>query len=504
MPFGTLKLRPGVDVIETPTYNGAQLTASMLIRFYKGLPQKRGGWLQRSATRIVGYINELHGYATASTVGLLAAGVESNPTMGLFVNVGTTIVDITPTLPPPYINTQSQWALDNFGQVLLANIYTQPMYKWQFGDPVATFVPGSPSIGYLLVVPQVQIVVALGSNVGGVFEPLLVRWSDAGDYTTWTPTATNQAGSYVIPTGSEIVGGYALGLSVLIWTDIGLTSMIYQGLPFVFGFQPIATGCGLYARRAVGAIGTRLMWLAGHGTAGTAETHRPSGFFEMIFGASAPQPIECDVWDIMIDNCEFNTPEKYFMAVNETYNEFELFFPLKTTSAFYIAGSVEWGSIKYNFVDKAWDYTISPQLQRTAWVGVTPVGTPVGADLDGLLQQHEIGMDANGEGMAWSWQTGDFDLAEGEEMVLVDWLLPDFSTNGSTNPPTITLTVGARKSANAVAVTQSMDVTSTTDWTANFALRGRQFFIGASGSDLGTFNRLGAIRYRAAPDGRGP
>jgi hypothetical protein len=243
------------------------------------------------------------------------------------------------------------------------------------------------------------------------------------------------------------------------------------------------------------------MWLAGHGE---ASEQSPIGFFQMVLGASAPQPLECDVWDILLANADFSLPEIFFMAVTEHFNEFELFFPIVTTSPFYVADSVEIGSIKYNFVDNAWDYTFSAQLQRTAWQQVSAIGNPVGSDIAGLLQQHEIGYDANGVGMVWSWQTGDFDLANGEEMMLVDWLLPDFSTTASPNPPSIVLTVGARKSANSTPITQTETVTPSTDWTANFALRGRQFFIGAAGSDLGTFNRLGAIRYRAAPDGSGP
>lgn len=497
MPFGTLKMKPGVDVIETPTLNAAQLTTSMLIRFYKGLPQKRGGWVARSLIPISSGVSELHGWSDLAGAAHLGIGVGNQL---LENNSAGVTADITPT-PPPFI---AFWSLDNFGEVLIANNNNALIYAWTPGTPAAIVIPGAPTKTVsILVVPQVQMVLALGTEAGSVFNPTLLRWSDAGDYTSWTPTATNQAGSYVIPQGSAIIGGLAFGLNVLIWTDIGLTSMIYQGLPFVFGFQPIATGCGLFGRRTFGAMGTRVMWLAGHGTAGEPN-HFPTGFYEMVVGSTAPQPLECDVWDIFVENAEVSLPGVLFMAVTELFNEFELFFPLKATSPFYVAGSVLWGSIKYNFVDKAWDYTFSPQLQRTAWEHVSPAGTPIGADLDGLLQQHEIGLDANGEGMVWSWRTGDFDLAEGEEMVVVDWLLPDFSTAGSVNPPTITLTVGARKSANAVAVTQSMDVTPTTDWTENFALRGRQFYIEASGSDLGTFNRLGAIRYRAAPDGRGP
>jgi hypothetical protein len=497
MPFGTLKLKAGVDVIETATLNAAQLTSSMCIRFYKGLPEKRGGWSQRSATLIVGQVNFLKGWADLTGTPHLGIGVAGPEQLLLASNVGT-ISDITPTPAP----SNALWSLDNFGQVLIASPDVQGIYEYTPGvSSVATLIATAPTKNHsILVMPQVQIVLALGSETGGNLEPLLIRWSDAGDYTDWIPTATNQAGSYNIPQGSNIVGAIASGLSAIIWTDVGVTAMTYQGLPFVFGFQPIAIGCGLFGRRCKGVIGTRIMWLAGNGN--TSQV--PIGFFQMMLGASAPQPMECDVWDILIANADFSAADRFFMAVTENYNEFELFFLLKTSSPFYVVNSVLWGSIKYNFVDNAWDYTFSRQLQRTAWESVSPFGNPVGTDIAGLLQQHESGYDANGAGMQWSWQTGDFDLSSGEEIMFVDWLLPDFQTDASPNPPTIVLTVGALKSANSAAITQTETVTPSTDWTANFALRGRQFFIGASGSDVGTFNRLGAIRYRAAVDGRGP
>lgn len=493
MPIGKLLLKPGVDVIETPTLNAAQLTTSMLIRFYKGLPQKRGGWVQRSATTFTGRASELHGWADLLGGAYLAVGAGSK----LYVNTTTVLTDITPSPTP----VSGLWSEDNYGQVLIACPQSQKIYKWAPGDPAATAIGGSSPTdnNVILVVPQVQILLALGTETGGVFNPLLLRWSDAGDYTDFTPTATNQAGSYVIPQGSYIVGGLASGLTVLIWTDIGVTAMTYQGLPFIFGFQPIATGCGLFGRRTKGVIGTKVVWLAGQSSTGQTHT-APIGFFQMTLGATAPQLMECDVWDVMFANADFTLPGVFFMAVTEEFGEFELFFPLKTSSPFYVANSVEFGSIKYNSIENVWDYTVSPQLQRTAWQSVSPVGPPVGADLGGLLQQHEVGYDANGSAISWSWQTGDFDLAQGEEMILVDWIIPDFVTSGT---PTISLTMGARAAPNAAAVTETMNVTPSTYWTPNFALRGRQFYLAASGSDLGTFNRLGAIRYRAAPDGRG-
>ena len=100
----------------------------------------------------------------------------------------------------------------------------------------------------------------------------------------------------------------------------------------------------------------------------------------------------------------------------------------------------------------------------------------MGGDIAGLIQQHEIGFDANTEAMSWSWQSGDFDLGNGEEMVFLDWLIPDFNTIDSSNPPTISLTVGASAAPNATAVTETQVITPSTDWTHNFGMGGAAVF----------------------------
>jgi hypothetical protein len=393
-----------------------------------------------------------------------------------------------------------QWSLDNFGQDLIASPTNGAIYYWQ--PPTVTpavVVSGTAPIynTAVLVMSQAQIIVALGAELSGTQQPLLVRWCDAGDFTDWTPSPANQAGSYTIPQGTRLVGGFAAGLTAYLWTDVGLYTMTYVGLPFVFSFQPLGYGCGLLGMRAHANVGALVMWVSNH------------GFFIMTLGGGGAVPIECPVWDILFNNWDLENTGSFTMGANTLTNEFELFFPLATTSPFYVAGSVTFGSVKYNYVEKVWDYTISPQLQRTAWEGhwnglPGQVGNPVGADTAGLLQQHEIGFTANGAAMLWSWTTGFFDIAEGEEMVFVDWVIPDFVTTGG---PAIDIIINTTVAPNApVTSSGNLQVDPTTYWVPPFGLRGRQMQISCagSGSNSNTFARLGALRYRVASDGRGP
>lgn len=681
MPMATVRLKPGVDTLESPSLNAAQVSVSCLIRYYGGLVQKRLGWQAMTTTALIGTCSGLHGWADIVGNPYLAAGTEQrlevliggaleditplvmttnpavafttvinttdvvitdagyNPSIGDWVRLdtqvsvgGIVLFDLYPVTAVPSgttftvqaatvatasvgpagavplyttsigspvvtvtladhgyitgdtfearvsttvdtividgdysvtfvdannftittlgigvagasgsenagnarieyllpigfaedtavtgfgigdygdgdyglgtggsaVTAMRQWALDNYGQDLIASPTGGKIYDWIPPDPIpATVIAASAPIynTWVFVMSQAQIIVALGAELSGTQEPLLARWCDAGDFTAWTPTSTNQAGSFFISQGSALVGGLALGLGAFLWTDIGVSQMTYQGLPFVFGIRPIATGCGLIGPRARAVSGAKVMWLSNH------------GFFLMDVGGGTPAAIECSVWDILLNNWDLEQTGQFVLGANDLANEFELFFPLSADSAYYVADSITRGSVKFNFVENVWDYSISSQLQRTAWerhwvITQGNQGNPVGADLAGLLQQHEIGYDANGAGMVWSWTTGYFAMAEGEDIFIVDFLIPDFVT---LNNPTINIEILVQPSSpnEDPLVFGPFQWNAALKWINGFAARGRQMALRVSGSDVGTFNRLGAFRYRHAIDGRG-
>ena len=124
---------------------------------------------------------------------------------------------------------------------------------------------------------------------------------------------------------------------------------------------------------------------------------------------------------------------------------------------------------------------------------------PIGASPQGFIYQQETTPDADGVPLISSFTTGEFYLAEGEDYVFVDLLIPDFVTVGS---PAIQIEVLVTNYPDTAPVVYGpYTVTPDTQFISP-RVRGRQVAIAVSGSDLGTFNRLGAIRYRFAPDGR--
>lgn len=395
-----------------------------------------------------------------------------------------------------------QWSMDHWGQSLIASPSGGAIYFWT--PPTvqpASVVSGTAPIynTAVFVNPQARIIVALGAETGGVQQPLLVRWCDQDDFTDWTPSTTNQAGSYLLSSGTRLMGGTPVGINALIWTDTDVWIMNYLGFPLVFGFTQLAGSCGLISTRAAGDTAGIVMWLS------------TRGFYTYQTGGGVDS-VECPVWDFIFENIDSSQLDQVHCAVNALFNEMTWFFPIAATSAFYDP-TMPLGYVKFNFVEHAWDSGLSVQYQRTAWLEKNPSGNPAGTDLAGLIQQHEVSNDANGEGMAWSWQTGYFSLAEGEEYVFVDLILPDFVLAWTgTTPPVINVTVlGADYPIgliNGAPVIDGPYTISTAQPGATLMvpcrLRARQIALQFSGSDLGSFNRIGAIRVRFASDGRGP
>lgn len=376
-----------------------------------------------------------------------------------------------------------QWSLDNWGEIGIANPQNGPIYQWQ--PPVAynnraTVVTVAPafSTAVLVAMPQQQLV-SLGSDGGAFQDPLLVKWSDVSDYsspTSWTPLATNQAGSFRIPSGSRIVGAFTGSLQILIWTDIELWSMVYEQPPFVYGFNKIATGCGLIALRATAELGGQIVW-ASH-----------KGLFQ--FNGQSVSPLPCAVWDFFYNNKDAAYDNAITAGPNSDFNELGIYFPTLGSTG------ENTSYIKYNTVSNVWDYGT---LTRSAWIDRSDVAPEVGVDENSYLQAHETSNDADGTAMV-SWaETAWFKLAEG--MLYINWdrLIVDFilSSGGS-----VEVTVFVADYPNSAVKTYGpFTVTSTTEYVVLRA-RGRLGKIRVESNDIGTFWRLGQLLSQGSPSGR--
>lgn len=378
--------------------------------------------------------------------------------------------------------TATDWTLDNYGSLLVAVPTGGPIYVYDptSGSSIATIIPTAPTAnaGAFVAMPQRQIV-AWGSTFDGIQDPLLIRYSDVGDLTTWIGTTVNQAGSYRIPRGSEIVGALQAQQQGLFWTDLSLWAMQYVGPPLVYGFNEVGVGCGLIAPKAATVVSGVAYWMS------------QSQFFR--YAGGGVEPILCPVWDVIFQDLDTTKTNQIRVAPNSRFNEVGWFYPTTDTG-----NPVKY--VKYNIGLNTWDFGT---LNRTAWINQSVLGPPIGAS-GGAIYQHETSPDADGEPMLSSFQTGYFALDEADQKTFVDQIWPDMKWGyyGGSQDATVSITFYATDYAGQTPTQYGPFLVTQSTTYVTPRMRGRLVSIAVSSSDFGSFWRLGNIRYRLQPDGR--
>lgn len=390
--------------------------------------------------------------------------------------------------------TATDWTLDNWGEIFIACPVGGAIYQWgpNIGSTIASVIPQAPIIndGVFVAMPQRQLV-AWGSTYTGIQDPLLIRWSDVGDFNSWIPLLTNQAGSYRLPRGSRIVSAGQGPQQGIVWTDIGVWAMQYSGPPYVYQFNEIGTGCGLISRKAACAVNGIFYWMG------------QSQFFQM--GGTAVQPIPCPVWDVIFQDLDTNYLDKIRAAPNSNFGEVAWYYPSKNNG-----GEVN-RYVKYNILLNQWDFGI---LSRTAWINQSVLGPPIGAGITSdnsyYIYQHETSPDADGQVMESFFQTGYFIISEAEYKVFVDQVWPDMKwglydgiQNAHVNMTFYYTDYPAPFNDPKVRQSPPYNISLSTDYvTPRFRGRLMSIRMESSPNEIGTFWRLGAMRYRFEQDGK--
>ena len=202
--------------------------------------------------------------------------------------------------------------------------------------------------------------------------------------------------------------------------------------------------------------------------------------------------------DFFFQQIDFSNMGKVKAASNAQFNELIWYFPVKGgngENAAYVKVHIDELTGSYE-----WDYSY---LNRTAWTDVSLAGAPLGTDPTSYLYQHEIVPDGGGTAINAYIETGYFELGDGTQLVLVDWVLPDMKWavfGGNTGTILFTFfTVDYAGQPERVygpyAVTQQIP------W-INTRMRGRYWRCRVESQDLGSFWRVGRVKFRWKVAGR--
>jgi hypothetical protein len=396
------------------------------------------------------------------------------------------------TVPPSGTGTAitpTDWILDNWGETLIACPVNEAIYTWSADTNLSTAEPivqgNAPlfNTGAFVSQPQ-QILMAWGSvQFSGQQDPLIVRWSDAGNYNQWVVATNTAAGSFHIPTGSKLVAGLQAPLYAVFWTDIDVWIAQYIGQPLVYSFTRVGTGCGAVGPHAADVNAGNVYWCGFN------------NFF--MLGPNGVMVLPCTVWDYFFQQVDQTNIAKVRCASNSVFNEITWFFPV-------IGGNGEnsnYVKVHIEGQEYEWDYGV---LSRTAWVDVTALGFPIATDVNGNIFQHEMTNDAAGSSIDSYFESGWFAIGDGTQLSFVDWILPDmkWAFFGSSSTGTVIFTFytvdypgDTQRSYGPFAVTQNNEF-------INVRMRGRFFRVRVESQDLGSFWRIGKIKFRWAPMGR--
>jgi hypothetical protein len=378
-----------------------------------------------------------------------------------------------------YLALARTWQMEQWGEDIIINPRLGGIYVWDSsvgGGTRAAVIAAAPITSRgILVSPEDRHLIALGAHDGSISDPLLVRWCDQEDYTVWTPSLTNTAGSKRLDMGNEIICGAKVRGEHLIFTDSSLFSMAFVGPPDTFAFKTLGDNGNIVGPLAVHVFEGVAYWM------GDAD-------FFMYDGVT--RVLDCSVSAYVFDDLNRVQRTKIWCGVNRDYREVWWLYPS--------ANSDECDRyVLYNMADKTWVYGT---LARTMIIGDSDVfNYAYGFGADGYIYTHETGTDDYLTAMTSYIQSGAVEIdAGGNSLAHVSKLIPDFKIlEGSAD---ITLTAKKYPQATEEQSSGPHTVTSTTTH-INPRLRGRQISVRIGSDALGDDWRAGTMRVDLLPHG---
>ena len=392
------------------------------------------------------------------------------------------------------------WSLDNFGEDLIATVLNGGTFIWDTSGGTgsrATALSNAPTASRFSIVStdtRHLLIFGTETTIGTASsqDDLLLRFSDREDATDYTPVATNEAGSLRISDGSRIVGAVKSAGQILVWTDTSLHGLQFVGTPFTFGLRQLGANAGLIAQHAAIEVNGKAYWMS-------------DDAFYLYDGVVKKMP--CSVQDFVFDDINYTNKNDIAVGLNTAYNEIIWYYPSANATQIDRA-------VAYNYLEGTW-YTVG--LGRTTWLGAYVYELPIATEYSSsttanvssilgltagasFVYEHETGNNqADGTAITAFLETGSVEIADGDQLMSVSKLVPDFDNLTNTMTATLTLEQYPQSASN---VTTSGSITNTTE-KINVRGRGRAVKIKYQTSTVDdTPWRLGSQKLQLRPDGR--
>jgi hypothetical protein len=424
----------------------------------------------------------------------------------------------------PIFLPQRDWFFDNFDNDLVMNIRSEvnvngkaqggPIYYWERGSNVvpssalstrAVLLSGVTLNGIApSAVPTSAMQIMVSQNdkhllafgcqpydgAADDYDPLLIRWASQDQPNEWEPRSTNSAGFLRVSRGSAIIRAIPTRQETIVLTDTHVYSLQFLGTTDVFGLQELADNTSIISSRATVTANNVLYWM------GTDKFYAYDG---------RVQTLPCTLREYVFKDINFDQSDQIVCGTNEGFTEIWWFYPS--------AGSNSNDRyVIYNHLTNIWYYG---NLERTAWLDVASREFPIAASTPegsstGLLYTHEVGLNDDESPLEAFCQSSDFDIGDGDQLMLTKRLIPDVSFNTSTaTNPEVTFGIRSRNFPGSAYTNNALNEKPVIEASVDIyteqvfiRTRGRQMALRVSSDGLNVQWQLGSPRIESRADGK--
>jgi hypothetical protein len=372
------------------------------------------------------------------------------------------------------------WSLDHFGQLLLAACNTGQIYVF---DPTAAQPWGravlassdaqAPTACRFMFVTQERFVVAL--NTG-----MVVQWCSQGDYTAWTPSATNTANSRTLTVGTKLVAGRVLGPFLsLIWSDAACYLMQWTGSLYVYNTSILATECGLISPGAAVSVNGIAYWM------GWDNFFMYDGSVHPIFNVEDIRKFVFDQVDKIVG------PYQCHAVYVPKYNRIDFHYTTTGNSNPTLLA-------RYHINDQVWAPGVAGGTRCSGTHFAQGDTRVIAFDVDGYGYQHDNGNDANGAALPWTLTLAPFALDKSLSVCEIEGIESDFKDQAGS----ITFTLSTYdRLGDASPEDSETETVSPGDQLIDWHSSGRYLSLSISSAALGSYFRWGVPQAYVKPLG---
>ena len=446
------------------------------------------------------------------------------------------------------------WSLQNWGEDLVINALGQSVYIWDATTPTtrAVLIPEAPRKVNHVIVTKDRHMVCFGCNTPAStvteLDTMQIRWCSQEDYTDWTPTVTNTAGDKLLTNGTEIIAAANTESQVIVWTDDEVQSMQFIGPPYTFGFQQIGTSTGIVSPNAWVAYNNVIYWMgdsAFYVYAGGTNVH-PCTVQKYVFDSLSPSQKRKTFAALNRENHEitwfYPTIEDEDTSLNGAITTSDTTIYVATTASFPYSGSIQIDAetidytgktdaaftgctrgargttvtahadgatvsnpdsytplepcryVSFGLIDQLWWIG---RMERTSWMDRGALEYPIATTAEGYMYSHEKGNNAEDAPLVAFIESADFDIAEGDSMMFISRVIPDFTVEGE-----VDLSIRSRYYPLSPQVNEAVGTVGPSTTKIDTRIRGRQISLRIESDNVDDYWKYGATRIDQRTDGK--